>query len=67
LRLLLESGTLRNHATAVFADTYAEARKQAAAETGLARTTFPEECGWNLDSALTDWDEKPDNGCIADK
>src|SRR5271163_4644665 len=37
LRQLLESGTLRNHATALFADAYTDARKQAAAETGLAR------------------------------
>ncbi|HKI31597.1 MAG TPA: DUF29 domain-containing protein [Gemmataceae bacterium] len=57
LRQLLESGTLRNHATAVFADAYADARKQAAAETGLARTAFPEQCGWDLDGALADWDE----------
>src|SRR3954465_11816769 len=57
LRQLLESGTLRNHAAAVFADAYADARKQAAAETGLARTTFPQECGWDLDGALADWDE----------
>jgi hypothetical protein len=57
LRQLLESGTLRNHALAVLADAYAEARKQAAAETGLARTAFPEECGWDLDGALADWDE----------
>jgi hypothetical protein len=54
LRLLLESGTLRNHALAVFADAYADARKQAAAETGLARAAFPEECGWDLDGALAD-------------
>src|SRR5271166_108195 len=52
LRLLLESGALRNHAAAVLADAYAEARKQAAAETGLVRTAFPEECGWDLDGAL---------------
>jgi len=57
LRQLLESGTLRTHATAVFADAYTDARKQTAAETGLARTAFPEECGWDLDSALADWDE----------
>ena len=57
LRQLLESGTLRNHATAVFAEAYVDARKQAAAETGLARTAFPEECGWDLDGALADWDE----------
>jgi hypothetical protein len=60
LRQLLESGTLRNHATAVFADAYAEAHKQAAAETGLARTAFPDECAWDLDGALTDWDEAAD-------
>ena len=57
LRQLLESGTLRNHAITVFADSYAEARKQAAAETGLARTAFPEESPWDLDAALADRDE----------
>jgi hypothetical protein len=60
LRQLLDSGTLRNHATAVFADAYAEARKQAAAETGLARTAFPEACRWDVESALADWDEEAD-------
>jgi hypothetical protein len=59
LRQLLESGTLRNHALAVFADAYADARKQAAAETDLTRTAFPEACGWDLDSALADRDEDP--------
>jgi Domain of unknown function DUF29 len=58
LRQLLESGTLRNHAITVFPDAYQDARKQAAAETGLARTTFPQECEWDLDSALADWDEE---------
>lgn len=62
LRQLLESGTLRNHAIAVFADAYADARKQAAAETELTRATFPEECGWNLDSTLADWDEDAERG-----
>jgi hypothetical protein len=62
LRQLLESGTLRNHATAVLADAYADARKQAAAETGLARAAFPEECGWDLDGALADWDDDADAG-----
>ncbi|HWG47592.1 MAG TPA: DUF29 domain-containing protein [Gemmataceae bacterium] len=54
LRQLLESGTLRNHAATVFAATYADARKQAAAESGLVRGTFPEECPWDLDGALAD-------------
>jgi hypothetical protein len=67
LRQLLESGTLRNHALAVFAGAYADARKQAAAETGLARSAFPEECGWDLDSALADWDEDAERGASADR
>lgn len=54
LRQLLESGTLHNHAIAVFAEAYADARKQAAAETGLARRAFPEACPWDLDAALAD-------------
>jgi hypothetical protein len=57
LRQLLESGTLRHHAAEVFTVAYADARKQAAAETGLARSIFPEECGWDLDGALADWGE----------
>jgi hypothetical protein len=54
LRQLLESGTLRNHAAVVFAEAYVDARKQAAAESGLARGLFPEACPWDLDSALAD-------------
>ena len=67
LRQLLESGTLRNHAIAVFADAYADARKQAAAETGLARTAFPEECGWDLDGALADWDDDTEPAASPDR
>jgi Domain of unknown function DUF29 len=58
LRQLLESGVLRNHAAAVFTDAYADSRKQAAADTGLGRSTFPEECGWDLDGVLVDRDEE---------
>lgn len=54
LRQLLESKTLRLHAAAIMAEAYDHARKEAAAETGLSRTTFPEECPWNLETALTD-------------
>ena len=54
LRKLLESGTLHNHAVAVLVEAYSEARKQAAAETGLPRGTFPEECIWDLESLLAD-------------
>ena len=63
LRQLLESSSLRNHAEAIFADTYADARKQAAAETGLARGTFPKECPWGLEETLVDrGDETDSNG-----
>lgn len=54
LRQLLESGTLRKHAAAVLADAYSDARKQAAAETGLPRESFPDDCRWDLDAALVD-------------
>ena len=54
LRDLLESGTLHNHAIEALAGAYADARKQAAAETGLARATFPEGCPWDIDGALAD-------------
>src|SRR4051794_10409069 len=54
LRQLLESGTLHKHAAASFARAYVDARKQAAAETGLARATFPEECPWDLEGALAE-------------
>lgn len=67
VRQLLESGTLRNHALAVFADAYADARKQAAAETGLARSAFPQACGWDVDSALADWDENAEQGAAVDR
>lgn len=52
LRDDLESGTLRNHAAAVFADAYARARDTAADETELDLSTFPKECPWSLDEAV---------------
>lgn len=54
LRQLLESGTLRNHATEMLAEAYADARKQAAAETGLSRNSFPDACQWDLETIFTD-------------
>jgi uncharacterized protein DUF29 len=57
LRKLLESGTLQKHALAILEESYAEARKQAAAETGLARGTFPLECTWDLENLLTEPEE----------
>jgi hypothetical protein len=58
LRQLLESGTLRNHAEAVLADAYAEARRQAADETELSLDIFPVEDTRGLDALLAE----PDNG-----
>ena len=54
LRKLLESGTLHNHALSVFEEAYADARKLAAAETGLPRATFPAECSWEMESVLAE-------------
>ncbi len=54
LRQLLESGTLRNHAEAVLADAYAEARRQAADETELSLDVFPAEDGRGVDELLAE-------------
>ena len=56
LRQLLESGTLRNHAAAVLANAYAEARRQAADETELSLDVFPAEDARGLDELLTEPD-----------
>jgi hypothetical protein len=52
LRQLLESGTLRNHAAAVLVEAYAEARAQAADETGLDAAILPANSPWDLDAAM---------------
>jgi hypothetical protein len=54
LRDLLESGTLHNHAIAILAKSYAGATKEAAAETGLPRSTFAPACPWDLESLLAE-------------
>ena len=56
LRLLLESGTLRNHAETVLDETYDEARLQAADETELPGDTFPAKRPWTLDELLAETD-----------
>lgn len=56
LRQLLESGTLRNHAEAVLADAYAEARRQAADETELSLDVFPTTDARSLDELFPDPD-----------
>lgn len=65
LRQLLESGTLRNHAQAVLADAYAEARRQAADETELSLDLFPIESALGLDELLAEPDAEP--GAAADQ
>jgi Domain of unknown function DUF29 len=52
LRLLLESGTLKNHASEILAGAFAVARKRAARETKLKLGQFPKECPWELDDLL---------------
>ncbi len=54
LRQLLESGTLRNHAVAVLADAYQEARRQAADETELSLDLFPVENSLGLEELLAE-------------
>src|SRR5437764_9424156 len=54
LRQLIESGTLRNHAEAVLADAYAEARRQAADETELSPDVFPPEDARGLAELLAE-------------
>ena len=65
LRQLLESGTLRRHAEAVLADTYAEARRQAADETELPLGIFPVENRWGLGELLAEPNTEP--GTAADR
>jgi hypothetical protein len=60
LRQLLESGILRNHAEAVLADAYAEARRQAADETELSLDVFPVEDARDLDELLAQPDARAD-------
>ena len=56
LRQLMEAGTLRNHAAVVLADAYVDARKEAAAQTGLPRTTFPETNGWGIEEVMAEFE-----------
>ena len=49
---LLDSGVLRNHADAVLDKAYANGVRQAAAESGLPESTFPDDCPYSLDDVL---------------
>src|SRR5207302_5331943 len=59
LRQLLQSGTLRQHAEAVLADAYAEARRQAADEAELSLGVFPIEDARTIDELLAEPDAGP--------
>jgi hypothetical protein len=61
LRLLLESGTLRQQALAILPEVYQEARALAADETGLPIATFPAELSQSVDEVLAEGAE-PANG-----
>lgn len=54
LRRLLCSGTLRNHAEASLADAYIDGVRQAAIETGLAESEFPDACPYTLTHVETE-------------
>jgi hypothetical protein len=54
LRQDLESRSLYNHAVSVLEKAYAEACKQAAAETQLPREAFAAECPWSVDELIAD-------------
>jgi hypothetical protein len=51
-KLLRESPSLRSFAANVLAQTYSEAREDAADETGLPESVFPAECPFTLDEVL---------------
>ena len=60
LRLLLESGTLRNHAIESLAGAYQDARERAAAETGLSLGTFPSGWSTSVDDLISrEWSDEP--------
>ena len=50
---MASTGVLRSHAEDVLANSYANAVKQAAAETGRSHDQFPPQCPYALDSLLT--------------
>jgi Domain of unknown function DUF29 len=50
---LLESGVLRNHAHEILGKSYANAVRQATAETQLPTSTFPVDCPYSLDAVLS--------------
>ncbi len=58
-RRLTDNRGLEQHKRRLFAEAYSGARREAAAETGLAVATFPPECPFTFEQALDDefWPE----------
>ncbi|MHB8248862.1 MAG: DUF29 domain-containing protein [Acidithiobacillus sp.] len=55
-RILRNSPSLRNHVPEMLPEAWAEARDDAAFETEIPLSTFPEACPWGLDTqVLADW------------
>jgi hypothetical protein len=52
LSLLLQSGTLRNHAEAKLESAYRAGVRQAATETGIAEKGFPQQCPYTVQELL---------------
>jgi hypothetical protein len=53
LSLLLQSGTLRNHAETELESAYRAGVRQAAADTGIDPNAFPPQCPYNVQQLLT--------------
>jgi Domain of unknown function DUF29. len=51
-RLCTRSPSLRRHLQDMLTEEYPRARRRACLQTGLTRTTFPEQCPWTLDQVL---------------
>ena len=55
-KILKNSASLRSHVPEMLAEAWAEARDDAAFETELPLSIFPETCPWSLDTqVLADW------------
>ncbi len=61
LRFVLESRTLRRHAGEILHKAYADAVKQAVAETGLAEQAFPEQLDLSVDQLLAESDSRTED------
>jgi Domain of unknown function DUF29 len=58
---LRRNPSLKAQLPVILVNAYADARKLAAVDTDLPRTTFPEACPWDLDQVLDEdwWPEEP--------